>query len=330
MTLYYRRDMLKMTASAAAISSIPFCSEPSHADEQKVKVSTYTYKKVGDLEIKLDVHRADDDKVRPVVVWIHGGALINGHRAGISGRVKKMMLEAGYALVSIDYRLAPETRLPGIIEDLEDAFRWIRKEGPKKFNIDAGKIAVMGGSAGGCLTMVAGYRVKPRPTVLVAFWGYGDLIGEWYSKPSPHPRHNRVKISEKEARSQVTGPPISDSRERKGNGGTFYNFCRQRGIWPKEVTGWDPHTEAEKFYPYMSVKNVTPDYPPTMMIHGTDDTDVPYEQSVMMAEQFKRHGVVHELVTIPNGEHGLGGGDPKRIDEAYESAFEFTQQHMKK
>ena len=40
----------------------------------------------------------------------------------------------------------------------------------------------------------------------------------------------------------------------------------------------------------MPVKHVTPDYPPTMLIHGTEDTDVPYEQSVMMAEQFKVHG----------------------------------------
>ena len=83
---------------------------------------------------------------RPVLVWIHGGALINGHRAGISGRVKKAMLNAGYALVSIDYRLAPETMLPGIIEDVEDAFKWIRKEGPKRFNVDTSKIAVSGGS----------------------------------------------------------------------------------------------------------------------------------------------------------------------------------------
>ncbi len=320
-----RRQMLQMSATAAALSVSP----QLFAAETKVKVSTYTYKKVGDLEIKLDVHRADDDVRRPVIVWIHGGALINGHRAGVSGRVKKMMLDAGYALVSIDYRLAPETMLPGIIEDVEDAFKWIRKEGPKKFNIDASRIAVSGGSAGGCLTLVTGYRVQPRPTVLVSFWGYGDLVGHWYSRPSPHPRHNKVKNTEEEARAQVDGPPVSDSRERDGNGGLFYNFCRQRGIWPKEVSGWDPHTEPEKFYPYMSVKNVTADYPPTMLIHGTNDTDVPYEQSTMMAEQFKKHNVQHELVTIPNGEHGLGGGDPKLIDAAYVSAFEFIQRHMK-
>ena len=51
-------------------------------------------------------------------------------------------------------------------------------------------VAVSGGSAGGYLTLVTGYRVKPWPKALVAFWGYGDLVGPWYSEPSPHPRHH--------------------------------------------------------------------------------------------------------------------------------------------
>ncbi|MCH7725335.1 MAG: hypothetical protein IH991_02460, partial [Planctomycetes bacterium] len=48
-----------------------------------------------------------------------------------------------------------------------------------------------------------------------------------------------------------------------------------------------------------------------------------------MVEQFKKHGVKHELISIPKGEHGLGGGDPKLINAAYESAFAFINKHMK-
>lgn len=299
------------------------------ADDGKISVKTYTYKKVGDLEIKAEVHRPEDSQTRPVLVWIHGGALINGHRSGIDGRVKKMALDAGYAVVSIDYRLAPETKLPEIIKDLEDAFAWVREQGPKLLNVDPNRLAVAGGSAGGYLTLTAGYRVKPRPKVLVAFWGYGDLVGEWYSTPSPHPAHNQSKVSAEEARKQVSGPPISDARDRKGNGGAFYQFCRQQGIWPQEVSGgWNPHTEIAKFVPYMPAHNVTRDYPPTLLIHGTKDTDVPYEQSVIMAMAFKEHGVPHELVTIPDAEHGLAGGDPKKIEAAYSSAFDFIKKYL--
>lgn len=296
----------------------------------KVHMQTFTFKQVRDLEIKANVYREDDEKVRPVVVWIHGGALIMGGREGMNGRVKKMFLDAGYAIVSIDYRLAPETKLPAIIEDVEDAFRWIREKGPELFHIDSSRIAVLGGSAGGYLTLATGYRVKPRPTVLVAFWGYGDLIGDWYSKPSPHPRHQGSKMSEDEIRRQVSGPPIANSRERKGNGGAFYQFCRRQGIWPKEVSGWNLPQEAKKFEPYMPVSHVTREYPPTLLIHGTEDTDVPYEQSVMMADEFKKYGIDHELITIAGGEHGLVGGEPKKIDLAYERAFQFVHKRMTK
>jgi len=294
----------------------------------EVRMQTYTYKRIGDLEIKANIYREDDEKVRPVIVWIHGGALIMGGREGINRRVKKMFLDADYAIVSIDYRLAPETKLPAIIEDVEDAFKWIREKGPELFDIDSSRIAVLGGSAGGYLTLATGHRVKPRPTVLVAFWGYGDLIGDWYSKPSPHPRHHKSKIAEDEVRRQVSGPPIANSRDRKGNGGAFYQFCRQRGIWPGEVSGWDPHKEAKKYEPYMPVKNVTKDYPPTLLIHGTEDTDVPCEQSAMMAEEFKKYGIDHELLRIAGGEHGLAGGDPGRIDLAYQRAFQFVHARM--
>jgi len=301
---------------------------PSNTIAAEVRMQTYTYKRVGDLEIKANVYRADDEKVRPVIVWIHGGALIMGGRNGVNGRVKKMFLDAGYAIVSIDYRLAPETKLPAIIEDVEDAFKWIRKKGPELFGIDSSKIAVLGGSAGGYLTLATGHRVKPCPTVLVAFWGYGDLIGDWYSKPSPHPRHQRSKMPEDQARKQVSGSAIANSKDRNGNGGVFYQFCRQRGIWPKEVSGWDPHKEAKKYYPYMPIKNVTKQYPATLLIHGTKDTDVPYEQSVMMVDEFKKFRVDHELITIAGGEHGLAGGDPKKIEQAYKKVFQFVHQRM--
>lgn len=290
---------------------------------------TYTYKTVGDLAIQADVYRAEGVAPRPVVVWIHGGALITGHREGIDERVKRGLLDAGYALVSIDYRLAPETKLPAIMEDVEDAFRWVRGEGPGLFGADASRIGVVGGSAGGYLTLATGCRVRPRPAALVAFYGYGDLIGDWYSRPSPHPCHHRVRVTEEAAREQVSGPPVSDARERQGDGGAFYQFCRQHGLWPREVSGWDPHAEAERFFLFMPVKNVTPEYPPTLLIHGTADTDVPYEQSVAMARELERRGVEHALITIEGGEHGLQGGDAGRIDAAYAAAFRFLDRHVR-
>ncbi|MBI2689787.1 MAG: prolyl oligopeptidase family serine peptidase [Acidobacteria bacterium] len=47
------------------------------------------------------------------------------------------------------------------------------------------------------------------------------------------------------------------------------------------------------------LKNVFKDYPPTFLIHGAADTDVPHEQSVLMAEVLKRSGVRHAFVSVP-------------------------------
>jgi acetyl esterase/lipase len=286
--------------------------------------TTYTYKTVGNLEIKADVYRPAGTHTLPVVVWIHGGALINGHRESIVGGVKSRLLDAECILVSIDYRLAPETQLPHIIDDIEDAFAWIADEGKSLFGADPKRIAVMGSSAGGYLTLTAGFRAKSKPVALVALYGYGDLIGSWYSDPSPHPRHQGVKMTEEEAYRQVSGPPISDARDRDGNGGAFYQYLRQHGRWPMAVSGWDPRKEAEKYHAFMPVQNVTDAWPPTMLIHGTNDTDVPYEQSTMMAEQFRKHGVEHQLITVQDAEHGLSGIDAKQKDEIYRKAVVFV------
>lgn len=308
----------------------PGGERPTGEKGQKMEISktTHTFKQVGELKIAADVYRPGDNSRRPVAVWIHGGALIVGNREGIDPRVKEIVLELGCVLVSIDYRLAPETKLPEIIGDVEDAFRWIRQEGPELFSADADRLVVLGGSAGGYLTLVTGHRVEPRPQGLVALYGYGGLLGDWYTRPSPHPRHQEPKLTRDEAYQQVAGPAVSDSRDRKGNGGAFYQYCRQQGHWPKAVSGWDPATEAERFVPFLPARNVSPQYPATLLIHGTADTDVPYDESVQMARELKRHDVQHELVTIPDGEHGFGGGDAAVIDRAYDRIRTFVAERL--
>jgi acetyl esterase/lipase len=289
---------------------------------------THVYKRAQDLSIRADSYRFIDHPNQPVVVWIHGGGLINGHREGVPSWLMEACRQNDWVLVSLDYRLAPEVQLPDIISDLADAFRWIAKEGPVLFQADPKRIAVVGGSAGGYLTLVAGYRAQPRPVALVSLWGYGDLIGPWYSQPSEHPRHQRTRLSREKAYEQVAGTPVSDSRDRQGSGSAFYLYLRQHGEWPQAVSGWDPHTEAQKFDPYMPLKNITKDYPPTLLIHGEEDTDVPFEQSKMMAAELAKHHVEHKLIAVAGGEHGLSGAKPEDVTAAYRAAVEFLKQHL--
>src|SRR5262245_278470 len=109
------------TVTFAATMCVLMIAPSLHA---RVVKKTHTYKSVKKLDIKADVYREDDEQKRPVVVWIHGGALINGHREAVPQRLKDDSLKAGYVFVSIDYRLAPESQLPDIIADIEDALKW--------------------------------------------------------------------------------------------------------------------------------------------------------------------------------------------------------------
>ena len=82
---------------AARACLLAFCGSlaMSPAALAEVTKRTFTYKEAGTLAIRADVYREADDRVRPVVVWIHGGALIMGHREGVSLRLKEAMLAAG-------------------------------------------------------------------------------------------------------------------------------------------------------------------------------------------------------------------------------------------
>ena len=174
----------------AATTVIPGLSPNLLARPPFVK-TTHVYKSVGKLQIKLDLFQANDQATRPLAVWIHGGALIMGHRDSVPDRIKTLLSVAGYAIASIDYRLAPETQLAEIIADVEDSFRWLR-ENSARLRIDSTKTAVLGGSAGGYLALTTGFRTTPPPQAIVSLWGYGDLVGDWYSPPqrpcstSPH------------------------------------------------------------------------------------------------------------------------------------------------
>ena len=84
-----------------------------------------------------------------------------------------------------------------------------------------------------------------------------------------------------------------------------------------------PISEPKALEPFCPIRNVTEKYPPTMLIHGTIDTDVPHEQSVQMDRELARHGVPHEFISVPGGGHGLGGMDRARLAEIRERVVAF-------
>ncbi len=99
--------------------------------------------------------------------------------------------------------------------------------------------------------------------------------------------------------------PVSETYRAGPDRFRFYLWCRQTGNWPKEIIGVDPRTDDAAFAPYCPERNVTRAYPPTLLLHGNADTDVPYRRSVDMAKKLSETGVEHDFITIDGGPHGF-------------------------
>ncbi|MBN1352183.1 alpha/beta hydrolase [candidate division KSB1 bacterium] len=289
---------------------------------------TVCFKSVTNLDIHADVYRTKTTRCNaPAIVYIHGGCLMYGSRKMIKLEQVERYLKWGYTLISLDYRLAPETKLPFIIEDLQDAFRWIQQHGTGLFNVDPERLAVVGHSAGGYLALMSGFCVKPVPKAIVSFYGYGDIIGDWYSKPDPF-YCSLPAVSEAASGIHKTGSEITEPYAGRGKD-QLYLYYRQHGLWAREVGGHDPHSEASFFKPYCPVQNVTRSFPPTLLLHGDHDTDVPYQQSVQMAEALSRAGVENQLITIENGPHGFDGHfDDLQVQSAFAAIESFLRRHL--
>jgi len=130
-------DSLRALARGAALLALGVSAEES--------TQTVAYRKIGSLAISADVFRPVGPGPHPVVLWIHGGALVFGDRGMLPKEQLERYLRAGLAVVSIDYRLAPETKLDGILDDLAAAHAWLQRDGPS-LGLDPARLAVVGHS----------------------------------------------------------------------------------------------------------------------------------------------------------------------------------------
>lgn len=282
-------------------------SQPPTAPPAHPVRETHAYKHVDGRAIEADVIGANPGASRKrCLVWIHGGGLIFGSRK-ISPRPSflQALLERDFVVVSIDHRLAPETKLTGIVEDVRDAWRWVHEAGPDRFGIDPARVALAGASAGAYLSLWAGYSVAPRPRALASFWGFGDITAPWEADPSAH--YRQMELVTREKADASLAPPQAQEPVPGADRSWFYLYCRQQGKWLEEVTAHDPREDDAWFDPYCPIRNVTADFPPTILVHGTADTDVPHDESANLAARLADAGVAHRFISLAGVGHGFAG-----------------------
>lgn len=95
----------------------------------------------------------------PVLLYLHGGGFTVGGIETHEALCRQIAHRAGVAVVSLDYRLAPEHRFPAAVDDSWAALQWLAREGVS-LGLDGSRLAVGGDSAGGTLAAVAALMAR--------------------------------------------------------------------------------------------------------------------------------------------------------------------------
>ncbi|REB08056.1 alpha/beta hydrolase [Sporosarcina sp. BI001-red] len=284
---------------------------------------TFVYKHVNGCAIQGVLHETALEQA-PLLIYIHGGGLIWGTRNDMNREQIRLYNEAGFNVFSVDYRLAPESRLSEIRDDLKDLLAWIKTEAHAQFDFNRERVAVIGSSAGGYLALLSG-TFEVKPDAIVSFYGYGQVTGDWYQQPSPH-FTSMTMVPELLAKQLIQPNPISSAPiERRY---AIYLYCRQQGTWLDWVAGSDATSKSD-LTQYAPVELADTDFPATLLIHGDVDEDVPYAESVAMKARLDSVGVPNELMTIAQGKHNFDANmdDPDSV-HAVKHVIEFLQERF--
>ncbi|MDQ3402780.1 MAG: alpha/beta hydrolase, partial [Actinomycetota bacterium] len=112
--------------------------------------------------VRARIYLPGESPVSPVVVYLHGGGWVMGDMDTADAVCRYLAVLSGAAVISVDYRLAPEHPFPAALEDIDRVLGWLHSTGATEHGLDSRRIAVVGESAGGHLAAVTARRWRDR------------------------------------------------------------------------------------------------------------------------------------------------------------------------
>ncbi len=234
------------------------------------------YAKVGEISLKLDLHRPQGENP-PLIVYVHGG----GWRAGSKEDVPIADLyDKGFAIASVDYRLSTQAVFPAQVHDIKAAIRFLRAKAGL-YHINASKTAIIGSSAGGHLAALVGVSNGNQELegkvgehldqssdvqVIVSYYGASNLESI-LSQSTPKGRDFRI-------------PAL------------------------KLLLGDTPDKKPELAKLASPVTHLDKNDPPLLLIHGDADPQMPPQQSQELAKAYESLGLPVTLIMLPGSLHG--------------------------
>ncbi len=248
----------------------PVKLNPYEREALKGRVQTdIEYSQAGGESLKLDYYLPEGKGSFPAVIFVHGGGWSAGDKMGGNDPLFVPLAQRNIAWFTISYRLAPKHNYPAPIEDVFAAIRWVKAHA-KEFNIDPNRIALVGESAGGQIVAQAAMLAKDdtRVTAVVPFYAPIDFILDM---------------------------------ERRGGLSTS-----MRGYFGRKEAIADEAT-LQLLREASPINHIRAGLPPFLLVHGTGDMSVLYNWSPLFQSKLKAAGVACDLITIPDGTHGMAG-----------------------
>jgi acetyl esterase/lipase len=292
---------MRLSAAVLLACAAPVFAQPQLSPEttwaarlaaQYRVVPNIVYLVANNYEAKLDIYERTDAKdAQPTLVWIHGGGWVAGAK---ESEIVQFLpfIEMGWNVVNVEYRLGKVSPAPAAVEDCLCALRWVAANA-KTYHIDAKRLVISGGSAGGHLSLATGMIDEsagldrqcpgvplPKAAAILNWYGITDVAD------------------------------LLDGPNRKSYA------VQWLGSRPDRIE------VARRVSPLTYVRS---GLPPILTIHGDADPTVPYEHAKRLHEALGKAGVPNKLYTVPGGKHGRFTAD-ERV-KVYVAIREFFAAH---
>jgi acetyl esterase/lipase len=234
-----------------------------------------------------------------VILAVSGGFRSGHEQIGLLYVFIRPFTDRGYTVFAVVHGSQPRYTVPEIVQDMNRAVRFIRHHATD-YGIDPNRIGMTGASAGGHLSLMMGTagekgdpaapdpvdRESSRVQAVACFFPPTDFLN--WGKPGDARIH-----------AMDHAPPYRAAFD-------YRELDKERMMWVAITDSKRLEEVARQISP---VSHVTPDDPPTLIIHGDADKLVPLQQSELIVEKLKKAGVATNLVIKKGAGHGWLGLD---------------------
>ncbi len=292
----------------------------THDPRVEFDVPYYTPDKNEPRTLRCDVWQPPWD-VRPsglTYVYTHGGGWHYGYKDFNTRPLFRHLAAQGHVVVDIDYRLAPEVQLETMLADIKRAIIWVKAHS-EKYDINPERIVLAGGSSGAHIALLAAYTANQAPfepddmkgdtsvRAVVAFYPPVDIYALYQY-----------------------GASVYDDRY-PGKDLLVYMLKQIGLLRPEEMfitppnlmsglLGGTPDDVPERYAQASPLAYVGDHCPPTLLLHGQDDSLVGVHHSRILRNALQANGVDVALVEYALTDHGFDLASPD-ISPSAQAAF---------